>query len=65
LAADDPTIALLSAGIGKIVRAYQDDWQRSPQLRELLYAFLFVLRAEPEDYISGAEGFALQSLTTE
>jgi hypothetical protein len=65
LAPDDPAVNSLAEAVVKIARAYQDDWGRKPRLRELLYAFVFVLRGGPGDYLADAEGLDLDSITAE
>jgi hypothetical protein len=65
LAPGDPAVNLFAEAVVNIARAYQEDWERKPQLRELLYAFVFVLGGGPEDYLADAEGLVLDSIAAE
>lgn len=42
----------LSEGVRHIRDQYQERWERKPRVSELLDAFAFVLRFQPEDYVS-------------
>lgn len=44
-------VPILAGNLRAIAEVYQERWERKPRLSELLYAFEFVLRYRPEDFL--------------
>lgn len=60
----DPVLVSAMGGVlDEIDRCYADYLERPPRASEAAAVFAFVLRGEPERFMSGAEGFELREIT--
>jgi hypothetical protein len=55
-------IGVVKDGLAEIDIAYQDEFERSPTLREIVDSFSFVLGYQPSRFLSEVEGIEVQEI---
>ncbi len=51
----DKPVDEMAFTLKKLVRAYEDRWERKPSLQEIIYTFELVIQSAPETYLSNPE----------